>query len=113
MVGNDDLPIEQSWYALSDKGKIPSTEVEVDYDAIRGYLDEKGISYARHGEVSADWILKLENHDDILELMHFLTEVKGYAKLEEKDHSNEDDERIVEFKAKLVRYASKYKLKAK
>jgi hypothetical protein len=112
-VGNDDLPIEEVWHSVSDKGKVPSTDFEMDYDALRGYLDEKGIPYAKHGEVSADWVFKLEAHDDILTLMHFLTEVKGYAQLEARAHSNEDDEKIAQFKARLVGYASKYKLGAK
>ena len=110
---NADAPTDEVFYSLSDKGRLSSKEVAVDYDAVRGYLDEQKIPYSAQGEISVNWILRLKNHEDIVELMQFLAQINGYAALEARVHSDEDDERIKEFKNKLVTYASKYKLKDK
>jgi hypothetical protein len=108
-VANGDAPIDEIWYSLTDKGRLPSKEIQVDYNAVRGYLDEKGITYSNQGETSIDWVLKLKKHEDIVDLMQFLAKVNGYAALEARTHSDKDDEKIKEFKNQLVTYASKYR----
>ena len=79
------------------------------YNALRGYLDEKGVSYKPQGEVSTDFLLRLDEDKDILTAMKFLGDVKKYNQLENRSHSGDEQKALDEFKEQLGKYASKYR----
>lgn len=79
------------------------------YNALRGYLDEKGVEYQKHGDISKDHLFRLEDVEDIKVLNKFFTEIKHYEELENKVHSAEDEEKITSFNNYLKQLASKYK----
>ena len=101
----------KSWdYLASNREPL---EIKFDrvnlYNALRGYLDEKGVSYKPQGEVSTDFLLRLDEDKDILTAMKFLGDVKKYNQLENRSHSGDERKGLDEFKEQLGKYASKYR----
>jgi len=106
----------ESWDSLTNYGDIKTTEIKFDrvslYNAVKGFLDENGISYKAQGKVSTDYLLRLDYDGDKRTLMQFLAEVKKYDKLENSSksaHSQKEQQDLEELRKQLTRYASKYR----
>lgn len=106
----------ESWDSLTNYGDIKTADVKFDgvslYNAVRGFLDEKGIKYKAQVNVSTDYLLRLDNDGDKRTLMQFLAEVKKYDELEHSPksaHSGDEQQNLEELRARLTRYASKYR----
>jgi hypothetical protein len=103
----------ESWDSLTNHGERNPSQVKFDkvnlYNAVRGYLDEQGVNYKPQGKISNDFLLRLDEDKDVRTLVQFLAEVKKYDELEAKIHSGDEEKEIVEFRAKLGKYASKYR----
>ena len=103
----------ESWNSLTNHGELKPVEIKFDrvnlYNAVRGYLEDKGISYKTQGKVSADYLLRLEEDKDIKVLMQFLADVKKYDSIEDRLHSNKEQKELETFKEQLTEYASRYR----
>jgi len=103
----------ESWDSLTNHGDIKTAEIKFDrvslYNAVRGFLEEKGISYKAQGKVSTDYLLRLDNDGDKRTLMQFLANVKQYDEIENKSHSQEEQQNLELLRKQLTKYASKYR----
>ena len=101
------------WDSLTNHGDVKPVEIKFDrvnlYNAVRGYLDDKRISYKTQGKVSADYLLRLDEDKDIKVLMQFLADVKKYVCIEDRLHSNEEQKELETFKEQLTKYASMHR----
>jgi hypothetical protein len=101
------------WDSLTNHGELKSLSVNFDrvnlYNAIRGYLDDKKVTYKPQGKVSTDFLLRLDEDKDIQTLISFLTEVKKYDKIENRSHSLDEQKELEEFREQLEKYSSKYR----
>jgi len=108
-----EITFSESWDSLTNHGQLKPEEIEFDrvslYNAIRGYLDEKGVSYKSQGKVSNDSLLRLDEDKDIRTLISFLSDVKKYNAIENRIHSGDEQKALDEFKEQLGKYASKYR----
>jgi hypothetical protein len=105
--------LSDSWDSLTNHGQLVPQSIKFDranlYNAVRAYLDEQGVSYKAQGKVSNDVLLRLDEDKDIRTLITFLSDVKKYDELENRVHSGDEQKELEEFRARLNRYASKYR----
>ena len=78
------------------------------YNAVRGYLDEKGLPYGQQGELPATAVMRLNDSNAIQGLDKLLEEAQNYAAIERRIHSKSDDEKLEEFRGNLINWASRY-----
>ena len=99
----------ESWDSLTNHGELKPIEIKFDrvnlYNAVRGYLEDKGITYKTQGKISANYLLRLDEDKDIKVLMQFLADVKKYGCIEDRLHSNEEQKELETFKEQLTKYA--------
>lgn len=78
------------------------------YNAVRGYLDEKGLPYGQQGELPVIAAMRLNDSNAISGLDKLLKDAQDYAVIDRRTHSKADDEKLDEFRENLVQWASRY-----
>jgi hypothetical protein len=87
------------------RGK-PTEILEFDFDgilygALRGWLNEQHIDPIKHGEVSIDYAMRIEDLDDQRKVNYFTGTIKKYNHIKSVVHSKKDDEEIDAFAGRL------------
>lgn len=78
------------------------------YNAVRGYMDEKGLPYGQQGELPATAVMRLNDPYAIRGLDKLLKDAQDYSAIEKRAHSKSDDEQLEGFRRSLIGWASRY-----
>ena len=73
-------------------------------------MDEEGIQYGAHGELPKEYLMRIEDKDNIDRTMLFLSTIAGYSQLESSDktRSHAEDEGLSAYKERMRKMAKKY-----
>ncbi len=111
---NIDSTTRAAWDALENSTTTGSSTLSLErvdiYNALRAYMDEEGIPYTSHGELSKEYLIRLEDGNDIKRTSELLKTIAGYGQLESstKTRSVVEDEGLTEFKQRMNEAAKRY-----
>ncbi|RLG13915.1 hypothetical protein DRN69_04875 [Candidatus Pacearchaeota archaeon] len=105
--------VNDAWDSITNKGAIESLNLDIDikginlYNVLRGYLDEKGVKYKQQGNISQNYLLRLEDKD-MHALGQFLNMIREYKRLENTIHGIGEETKIMDLRIYMKRLSSKY-----